>query len=116
MACFRFLTFSSHRCAKRTPQQRVGEGVRVEALRPHDVLIVGRHAVRRRCVDVAVVPDHAVLQRRRIADSAAAQLGGADDRVCKETPRLSQLFLCSSGACLGKMITFSTKWRKEGVF
>jgi hypothetical protein len=36
--------------------------------------------------------------------------------ACKKTPLLSQLFLCLSRACLGRMIISSIKWRKRGVF
>ena len=34
----------------------------------------------------------------------------------KKNPPFSQLFLCLSRACLGKMIIFTIKWRKKAAF
>jgi hypothetical protein len=43
---------------------------------------------------------------------AVSSLAIAAAASCKNTPLCSQLFLCVSRACLGNVISFSTKWRQ----
>ena len=42
--------------------------------------------------------------------------GARNDTPLRKTPLFSQLFLCLSRACLGKMFVFMYKWRKQWRF